>query len=334
MFGELLLPLVKDWALAKDLSLDLGYRFSKYDTFSGKSTWKADASWTIVDGIQFRGGYSFAFRAPSLADLYAGAGVGQQSLNGGDPCDVLSSYRTGANRTQVQALCAAQAAPAGSATYSFGGANVTVPVQTGGNKLLQPETGRTWSIGTVLSPIRGLNLSRLLQYRDLGRDLQLVLGPDPRKLLRAVRQPEFFGLKPVLPAHPAQLSTGQISLLTSGLFNFSKFKLSGVDTQIDYRLGLDQLGMPSSAGALKVGWIITYLRKYVVTPSDGTALVNYAGAISDTFVTSDGENLYSHPRWKANSYLSYLNGPFIGTLRWRYIGPMKILMLSGQRSPQ
>ncbi|HEX2972477.1 MAG TPA: TonB-dependent receptor, partial [Tepidisphaeraceae bacterium] len=158
-FGELLLPLVKDWAFAKAISVDLGYRYSKYNTFSGKSTWKADASWTVVNGLRFRGGYSFAFRAPSLADLYAGAGIGQQSLNGGDPCDILSSYRTGANRTQVQSLCASQAAPAGSATYSFGGANVTVPVQTGGNKLLQPETGRTWSIGAVVNPLRGLNVS-------------------------------------------------------------------------------------------------------------------------------------------------------------------------------
>ena len=59
-----------------------------------------------------------------------------------------------------------------------------------------------------------------------------------------------------------------------------------------------------------------------MTPSDGTAPTNYAGAISDTFVTSDGENLYSHPRWKANSFLSYSNSPFAATLRWRYLGAM------------
>ncbi len=117
------------------------------------------------------------------------------------------------------------------------------------------------------------------------------------------------------------------------MFNFNQFKLSGVDTQIDYRFGLDRLGMPASAGALRIGSIISYLRKYVVTPSDGTAPTDFAGAISDTFVTSDGENLYSHPRWKANSYLSYLNGPFTATARWRYIGHMANLDAHGSVVP-
>ena len=82
---------------------------------------------------------------------------------------------------------------------------------------------------------------------------------------------------------------------------------------------------------MQVGSIMTYLGKYTVTPSDGTAATNYSGAISDTFVTSDGENLYSHPRWKANSYVTYLNGAFTGTLRWRYIGPMANLDDATQR---
>lgn len=333
-FGELLLPLVKDWTLAKDFSVDLGYRYSKYNTFAGKSTWKADASWTVVNGLRFRGGYSFAFRAPSLADLYAGTGIGQESLNGGDPCDILSSFRTGASRTHVQALCAAQAAPAGSPTYSFGGANVTVPVQTGGNNLLQPETARTWSIGTVLTPLRGLNIS--VDYYNIaisGAISSLSSGQILANCYGPTANPSFSASNPFCQRIQRDPTSGQISLLTSGLFNFSKFKLSGVDTQIDYRLGLDQLGMPSSAGAIKVGSIISYLRKYVVTPSDGTASTNYAGGISDTFVTSDGENLYSHPHWKANSYLSYLNGPFIGTLRWRYIGHMLNLDDQTQRVP-
>ncbi|HEV2594377.1 MAG TPA: TonB-dependent receptor, partial [Sphingomicrobium sp.] len=333
-FGEILLPLVKDWTLAKDFSLDLGARYSKYNTFSGKSTWKADASWTVVNGIRIRGGYSFAFRAPSLADLYAGAGVGQESLNGGDPCDVLSAFRTGANGSQVQALCAAQASPAGSSSYSFGGANVTVPVQTGGNSLLQPETGRTWSIGAVLTPLRGLSLS--VDYYNIaisGAISSLSSGQILANCYGPGANPSFSAANPFCQRIRRDPTTGQISLLTSGLFNFNKFKLSGVDTQIDYRLGLDQLGMPSSAGAVKLGSIITYLRKYVVTPSDGTASTDYAGAISDTFVTSDGENLYSHPRWKANSYISYLNGPFVGTLRWRYIGHMANLDDPTQRVP-
>jgi iron complex outermembrane recepter protein len=325
-FAELLLPLLEHRALAKDLSLDLGYRFSKYNVFAGKSTWKADATWTIVDGVRLRGGYSLAFRAPSLADLYAGKGVGQQSLNGGDPCDVLSSYRTGAHGAQVQALCAAQSAAAGSALYSFGGANVTVPVQTGGNSLLQPETAKSWSVGMVLTPAQGLNIS--IDYYNMaisGAISSLSSGQILASCYGATGNPAFSASSPYCQRVARDATTGQISLLTSGLFNYSEFKLAGVDTQLDYRFGLDALGMPARAGSLQVGSIVTYLNKYTVTPSDGTAATRYQGAISDTFVTSDGENLYSHPSWKANSYLTWANAPFSATLRWRYIGGMSNL---------
>ncbi|HVI06076.1 MAG TPA: TonB-dependent receptor, partial [Sphingomicrobium sp.] len=330
VFGELLLPFLKDRSFAKELSVDLGYRYSKYNTFSGKSTWKADASWTVVNGLRFRGGYSFAFRAPSLADLYAGDAVGNESLNGGDPCDILNRGTS----SQLQALCAAQSPAAGSSTYSFAGANVTVPVQTGGNKLLKPETARTWSIGTVLTPVRGLSLS--VDYYDMsisGAISSLSSGQILASCYGATANPTFSVNNPFCQRVTRDPNSGQITLLASGLFNYSKFKLSGVDAQIDYRLPLDRLGMPERAGALQIGSIVSYLRKYVVTPSDGTASTNFAGAISDTFVTSDGENLYSHPRWKANTYLSYLNGPFVGTLRWRYIGHMANLDDATQKVP-
>lgn len=319
LFGEVLLPFLKDRSFAKELSLDLGYRYSKYNSFSGKSTWKADASWTVVSGLRFRGGYSFAFRAPSLADLYAGAAIDNESLNHGDPCDILNR----GSSAQLQALCAGQSAAAGSSSFSFGGLNVTVPVQTGGNKLLKPETARTWSVGTVLSPLRGLNLS--VDYYELsisGAISSLSSGDILRDCYGAAGNPNFSASNPFCQRVARDASSGQITLITSGLFNYSKFKLSGVDAQIDYRFNLDRVGMPSRAGTLQIGSIISYLRKYVVTPSDGTAAIDFAGSINDSFVTSDGENLYSHPHWKANSYLTYLNGPFVGTVRWRYIGHM------------
>ncbi|UAJ12343.1 TonB-dependent receptor domain-containing protein [Glacieibacterium megasporae] len=334
LFGELLLPFVSDQHFAQDLSLDLGYRYSKYNSFAAKSTWKADLSWTVVKGLRLRGGYAFAFRAPSLADLYNGVSIGNQSLNGGDPCDILSSYRTGANGGKVQALCAAQSTAAGSASYSFGGANVTVPVQTGGNSLLRPETARTWSVGTVLSPVHGLNLS--IDYYNLtvsGAISSLSSGQILANCYGGIANPGFAASNAFCQRIVRDANSGQISLLTSGVFNFNKFDVAGIDFQLDYRFDLDQVGLSHSSGALQVGSIATYLSKYTVTPADGTAPTRYAGAISDTFVTSDGENLYSHPRWKANSYLTYQNGPFVGTVRWRYIGPMANLDSPAQPVP-
>ena len=333
LFGEVLLPLLKDKPFARDVSLDLAYRYSKYDTFAGKSTWKADASWEVTQGLRLRGGYSVAIRAPSLADLYVGKSVGNTNVNS-DPCDVLSSYRTGANASQVQALCAAQAAAAGSASYTYNGAVVSVPVQSGGNSLLQPETAKTWSFGGVVTPFRGLNVS--VDYYHIGISgaiASLSSGQILADCYGASTNPTFSPNSPFCQRIARDGSTGTISLLTSGTFNFNQIKLTGIDTQISYRLNPSALGLSPTAGHLDFNTVITYLQHYTVTPSDGTAATEYAGGISDTLVTSDGENLYSHPKWKANTSLTYGNGGTSGTLRWRYIGGMNNLDAAGTTVP-
>ena len=333
LFGEVLLPVMQNQPLVKDLSLDLAYRYSKYDTFSGRSTWKADASWEVTRGLRVRGGYSVAIRAPSLADLYVGKAINNTNVNS-DPCDVLSSYRTGPNASQVQALCAAQATPPGSSTYTYNGAVVSVPVQSGGNSLLQPETADTWSIGAVLSPVRGLNVS--VDYYNInisGAIASLSSGQILTDCYGASTNPSFSASNPFCQRIQRDASTGTISLLTSGTFNFNRIKLDGVDAQVDYKLDLSDLGMASNAGRIGFGTTISYLAHYTVTPADGTGATEYAGGVSDTLVTSDGENLYSHPKWKANTSLTYSRGGASGTLRWRYIGGMANLDSPGSTVP-
>jgi iron complex outermembrane receptor protein len=329
-FGELLVPLVSEQPFAKDLSLDLGYRYSKYDTFSGKSTYKIDVSWEPLQQLRFRGGYSVAIRAPSLADLYNGLSVNNTALGGGDPCSFNSAFRTGANGAKVQALCAAQAATAGSSTFS---GSPTVPVQSGGNSLLQPENAKTFTAGAVLSPIHGLNISVDYYSIDItGAISSLSSGAIVADCYGSAGNPSFSASSPFCQRIQRDSSSGNILRLTSGTFNYNSIKLDGVDTQIDYQFGLESLGLPSTAGRVQLGSIISYLHRYTVTDALGNATL-YAGGISDTLVTTDGENLYAHPKWKANTAATYANGGFSATLHWRYIGSMNNLDAVGLKVP-
>ncbi len=333
LFAETLVPVLSEQPFAKDVSMDLAYRYSKYNSFAGQSTWKADGSWTVFSGLRVRGGYSVAIRAPSLADLFVGQSVSNQNVTS-DPCDVQSSYRTGPNAAKVQALCAAQAAAAGSSSYTYNGGVVSIPIQSGGNSLLQPETADTWSLGAVLSPVRGLNIA--IDYYNINI-AGAIASLSPNQILSdcygSAANPTFSAGNSFCDRVQRDPSTGSISMLTSGTFNFNTIKLDGVDTQVDYTFPLNALGLPDNAGRIQVGTIVSYLNHYTVTPSDGTAAVDYAGKVTDGLVTSDGENLYSHPRWKANSALTYNNGPFTGTLRWRYIGAMANFDLPGAVVP-
>ncbi len=327
VFGELLVPLLADRPFFKELSLDLGYRYSKYDTFAGKGTWKADVSWQPIDALRFRGGYSLAIRAPSLGDLY-GPLITQQLAIGvpaaaGDPCDVRSVYRTGANAAQVATLCQAQGVPAALLNSFTYGSN-SVQGQSGSNRLLKPETAHSWSVGAVVTP--NLGASRL----NLSIDYYNIRISDAIGTLGITSiLPRCFNSDGVSNTGYAlnnsfcnritrDSASGIISNASQGLFNFATYKLDGVDFQLDWRLGLDALGMSSGAGSLELGTVVSYLHNYKVSGLLGSPTLNYAGSVGFGDV---GGNI-SHPKYKANTGLTYRNGGFDATVRWRYIGAM------------
>lgn len=331
LFGELLVPLLKDKPFAQDVSLDLAYRYSKYDTFSGKSTWKADLSWEPVSAVRFRGGYSVAIRAPSLQDLYGPSSTGNLNIgttpNAGDPCDVNSAFRTGPNASKVQTLCTAQGVPAAILpTFTYG--SVSVAGSDGSNAKLTPETANTWSIGVVLSPkfesavVEGLQLSvdyYNIKITNAVGSLQLT-DILPRCFNSdGVSNPGYSVNNAYCQRIGRDPLTGDIVGGQQGRFNFGAYAVNGVDAQLSWRFGLDALGASPNAGKVSVDTVISYLANYKVAGLLGSPTLNYAGSVGFGDVGGD----ISHPRWKANTGVTYSNGPFGATVRWRYIGAMK-----------
>src|SRR6201999_234231 len=89
LFGEARVPLVSDQPLAKDVYLELGYRFSDYSSVGDTNTYKVAGGWEPIDGLRFRAGYNRAIRAPSITELFQTQTVG---LDGNqDPCAGLTA---------------------------------------------------------------------------------------------------------------------------------------------------------------------------------------------------------------------------------------------------
>lgn len=331
VFGELLVPLLSDKPFAKDLSLDLGYRYSKYDTFAGESTWKADLSWAPVEQIRFRGGYSKAIRAPSLGDLFGPTTNVQQNIgnapSAGDPCDVGSHFRTGANAAQVKALCQAQGVPAALInTYTYG--SPSVQSTTGSNASLTPEQAKTWSIGVVFTPsfkapaFERIQVSIDYYNIDITNAIGTLALTDilPRCFNSdGVSNPGYSAANAYCQRIQRDPTTGAITSSQQGLFNFATYKVSGVDTQISWNFELEDLGAPPSSGKVTVSSVISYLQTYSVAGLFGSPTLNYAGSVG----YDSGSGDISHPTWRANTGFTYSNGGFSGTFRWRYIGEMK-----------
>ncbi len=329
-YGELLIPILHDKPFFKDLSLDVGYRYSHYNQSGGNSTYKIDGTWQPADIIRFRGSYSRAIRAPSLANLYGPTSVGQVNIGtppgAGDPCGVGSVFRTGANASQVQSLCIAQGVPSSLyPTYTYGVASVAG--SDGSNSTLQPEKATTYSFGGVVTPkfagslFHNLNLS--VDYYNIkinGAIGSLLLTDILPRCFNSdgVSNPGYSTSNPYCQRITRDPATGVILLGQQGLFNFATYTVDGIDTQLNWKIGLDSLGMSPSASSLEFDTTVAYLRTYKVAGLLGSPTLNYAGSAGFGGVGGG----ITHPTWKANTNLTYASGPFSITGRWRYIDKM------------
>lgn len=155
-YGELLVPLLRDAPGVQSLDLNVAFRYSDYDRSGGVSTYKADLDWTVVEWLRLRGGYQCAIRAPNVGELFtASTGffptIGSVTQGAGDPCDIRSSFRTGANGASVRSLCLALDVP--SALIDTYVTNVAqVAAFTSGSTNLTPERADTYTVGAVLTP--------------------------------------------------------------------------------------------------------------------------------------------------------------------------------------
>jgi len=160
IYGELLVPLLRDVPFAKALELELGYRYSDYGSAGKVPTYKGLFSWSPVDWVRLRGGYQLANRAPNINELYLDASSSAVTLIPNDPCrsDTTATWGNNPanpNRAAAQALCEAII---GNTTSDFsanpngylGGRGDGVMLQiTSGNEALQSEEGKTWTVGAV-----------------------------------------------------------------------------------------------------------------------------------------------------------------------------------------
>ena len=83
-YTEFLVPVIKK------LDLELGYRFSDFNTAGNKGTWKAMFTWKALDSLSFRGGMQYAVRAPNTAELFTGPTQQVVSFPSVDPCSAAT----------------------------------------------------------------------------------------------------------------------------------------------------------------------------------------------------------------------------------------------------
>lgn len=343
LFGEALIPLIKDAPFAQNVELSLGYRYSWSefeDRISGQTrasrgspSWKIELNWAVVDELRFRASYQRSVREPNFSELFASGGSAPQYF---DPCSINTNARTGPNAAAVRALCLL---PGNFLGVSAGAIDnyVQLPgsqigVDVAGNTELDPEQGKTFTMGVAWqSPWDSQWLGRLrgsVDYWNIQID-EAIIVPTPNQITAACFN--YYGTNPTYTnttsACQGILRTGSDILWIynpsdpGGFFNGNNDgyqKASGVDFQFDYGFDMEWLGL-SNWGSVRLNALVSYLIEFKQKdPFEGSVELDFAGSAA-YFGSGLGT---SYPEWKSTITAAWDVGDFSFQARGRYIGEM------------
>lgn len=302
IYGELLVPLLRDAPLARSLELELGYRYSDYGSAGKVPTWKALFSWSPIDWMRLRGGYQLANRAPNINELYLDASSSAVTLVPNDPCRsdttaTWGNHPNNPNRAAAQALCEAII---GNTTSDFstnpggyvGGRPDGVMLQvTSGNEALQSEEGKTWTLGAVF---RSPFAHPLLAASTLSVDWYQVKISDAITQVSAqttydlcfnrsgVSNPSYAFNDPsgVCQNIERDEITGVASFVNSTYTNTGTQSTSGIDASFAWRAQLADMGMETLPGFLSLNLGYTKLFEFKAQEFNGGPTQDYAGTLA------------------------------------------------------
>jgi outer membrane receptor protein involved in Fe transport len=318
LFGEARVPIVQDKPFAKDITVELAYRFSDYSNAGTTNTYKVSGDWTIFDGFRIRAGYNRAVRAPNVVELFSPQNV---VLDGTvDPCAGLAAGNplvqrcaTLFNLTTAQVL-ALEPDPA----HQYNG-------KTGGNPNLRPETADTWTAGLVWQPtfLPGANLT--VDFFDINvSDYISNIGADTIiKNCISGQNPEFCPLVHRDAIGSIRSTQGYV---VDTVVNQGGLHTRGFDFSAGYRLGLDTVGLQNS-GSVSFNFVGTYLDTLETTILNGSTPVDCAGLYGAQCSNALGGATSPNPHWRHKLRVTW-NTPYeyqwmsnlAFSLQWRFYG--------------
>jgi iron complex outermembrane recepter protein len=309
-YAEVNVPILHDLPLAKYLELDGAYRETQNKNENGTAgplfgesrtqnfpSWKLSGIWDLTEWLRFRGTRSRDVRAPGFRELYQAYAVAGGAF--------------------------------GSVTNPWTGLSDPAVIHTGGDINLKPEKADTTTVGFVLSPKAGA-----LEHMQFSADWyqinlnDAIVGPPFGIGAQNIVTQCYLGVQSFCDRMTGE-GTADILTVDNTAANLGQYKTEGVDFEADYNLPLQDVSN-SLAGSVSLRLIASYLYKMTIDAGLGATPVDYAGQSGPTGAFG-GFN--TSPKWQANAFATYANGPFSGTVQFRYIGPGKFLATTAAGVP-
>ena len=335
LYGELLVPVLKDMPFIQKLDLNAGYRLSDYNTAGSVSTWKVTGNWEATDFLTIRGGYQAANRAPNVAELFTPGTFSTVQWPDADPCSTQTFAPYGnvagnPNRQKVIDLCnRLPGMPAGStlvnSTFFSPNFNPIQPLgrdQTVGNIGLTPEKARTITAGIVLRTPGMTDVGRFaltVDYYNIR--IKQAIAPATSQYVYQ----ECFNANGTNPNYDVNNEFCQLILrrpndggwvsTTAQYRNLGLVSTSGFDATLDWAIPAPGIG--GEEGSFGITTNFTYLQKYDFQLTASSPVLDYANSSGTVNVLTPPFG--SQFRWKTFTTASYDFGPGSIALSWRHL---------------
>lgn len=294
-FIEALIPIVQDATGFRDLSVELGYRWSDYSTSGASNNYKAQVAWAPSDSFKFRLGFNRATRSPNVRELFRPQGFGL-----GGSTDICAGPTPAATLAECE-LTGVLPSQYGNIPENPAGQYNTIG---GGNPDLLPEVADTITAGIVITPTAVPGLSLTLDYYDIS--IEDTIGN-----LQAddiIRQCSRTG-DPLLCDLINRDTAGTLWLTEAGYTftadnNIGERYGEGVDLNFAWLIGLGDAGYLNTS----------LLGSHIISNRLANPLIDYdcAGYYGDTCGIPSAD-------WRHRARISWeTNFNWVFTLGWRY----------------
>lgn len=291
VFAELLVPILRDNFLAKELTLEMAVRSADYKASGHATSWRLSGRWAPNAGMTVRVAFARAIRAPNIGELFQPETEGFPRVE--DPCDAVF---LGNNPNRAE-NCAALGVARGFTQKNPEIGQRTISI---GNPELAVEKAKTLTFGVILRPALVPGLSIALDSWDVKINDAISSFPVQSILDNCVDAPSIFNQ---FCRSIVRDADGNIQTVTAQAINLSRIESSGIDLDINY---VGKLGGRAMLGDIRLGFVGTYLRKLdFFLPPD--VVDRQAGEIGI-------------PKWRFRSNADYLYGPFTFSVSTRFIG--------------
>ena len=328
VYGELLVPVLNNLPGVQSLNLELGARYSDYDTIGEVGTYKALLDWTIVDWARVRGGYQKANRAPNIGELFlaptyrrgaTGAIFGDQcSMDSEGPYSTSPEFNVGGAQGAAFSLELCKAMMGAVAADYYAEAPEDQSLNTGlardeGNLDIQSEEAETWTLGVVLrSPFDDAfwgGFRGSIDWYEIEITDMIALQSGDAVFERCLSPANNPAGNPDIPACRAigrDPLTGGTQFVGRSYTNEGRALTSGLDLQVDWSGDF-------SFGGIGVNMLANINMENITQAYDNADEIDWKG----TRGCSLGLQCMGYD-YSVFSTLRWFNGPWNASLRWRY----------------